>query len=152
MIRRPPRSTRTDTLFPYSPLFRSPRSGSFPGAASRRRSCCHRPRRSQPAGSLLVLFWCPCTTRLQAVASGAAVQWPDPETGAEPLKSAKNERRIATATVTTLVRLCGCWFGLSRIGGRLEIRQLPRPARPAPSADAEVVPLGRDREIGRAHV
>src|SRR3546814_14096023 len=25
MIRRPPRSTRTDTLFPYTPLFRSPR-------------------------------------------------------------------------------------------------------------------------------
>src|SRR3546814_11894647 len=78
MIRRPPRSKRTDTLFPYTTLFRS-------------------------------------------------------------------ERRIATATVTTLVRLGGCWFGLSRIGGRLEIRQLPRPARPAPSADAEVVPLGRDR-------
>src|SRR3546814_20811104 len=28
MIRRPPRSTRTDTLFPYTTLFRSPRSGS----------------------------------------------------------------------------------------------------------------------------
>src|SRR3546814_9587898 len=28
MIRRPPRSTRTDTLFPYTPLFRSP-SGSL---------------------------------------------------------------------------------------------------------------------------
>src|SRR3546814_15839625 len=27
MIRRPPRSTRTDTLFPYTTLFRSPRSG-----------------------------------------------------------------------------------------------------------------------------
>src|SRR3546814_1100218 len=26
MIRRPPRSTRTDTLFPYTPLFRSPLS------------------------------------------------------------------------------------------------------------------------------
>src|SRR3546814_13325678 len=26
MIRRPPRSTRTDTLFPYTPLFRSGRS------------------------------------------------------------------------------------------------------------------------------
>src|SRR3546814_3925532 len=25
MIRRPPRSTRTDTRFPYTPLFRSPR-------------------------------------------------------------------------------------------------------------------------------
>src|SRR3546814_1867489 len=28
MIRRPPRSTRTDTLFPYTTLFRSPRSNS----------------------------------------------------------------------------------------------------------------------------
>src|SRR3546814_12434145 len=27
MIRRPPRSTRTDTLFPYTTLFRSPRGG-----------------------------------------------------------------------------------------------------------------------------
>src|SRR3546814_1898618 len=27
MIRRPPRSTRTDTLFPYTTLFRSPRMG-----------------------------------------------------------------------------------------------------------------------------
>src|SRR3546814_1359177 len=26
MIRRPPRSTRTDTLFPYTTLFRSPRN------------------------------------------------------------------------------------------------------------------------------
>src|SRR3546814_16747324 len=27
MIRRPPRSTRTDTLFPYTPLFRSGETG-----------------------------------------------------------------------------------------------------------------------------
>src|SRR3546814_2593508 len=27
MLRRPPRSTRTDTLFPYTTLFRSPRAG-----------------------------------------------------------------------------------------------------------------------------
>src|SRR3546814_19309287 len=31
MIRRPPRSTRTDTLFPYTTLFRSP---SHPGFAA----------------------------------------------------------------------------------------------------------------------
>src|SRR3546814_5125011 len=34
MIRRPPRSTRTDTLFPYTTLFRSaapPRRGLWPG-------------------------------------------------------------------------------------------------------------------------
>src|SRR3546814_971075 len=30
MIRRPPRSTRTDTLFPYTTLFRSPLSGPAP--------------------------------------------------------------------------------------------------------------------------
>src|SRR3546814_16848862 len=30
MIRRPPRSTRTDTLFPYTPLFRSVREDTWP--------------------------------------------------------------------------------------------------------------------------
>src|SRR3546814_8700233 len=35
MIRRPPRSTRTDTLFPYTTLFRSPRAATACG--SRRR-------------------------------------------------------------------------------------------------------------------
>src|SRR3546814_15248867 len=36
MIRRPPRSTRTDTLFPYTTLFRSPRPGlaAVPGIVS----------------------------------------------------------------------------------------------------------------------
>src|SRR3546814_2720824 len=33
MIRRPPRSTRTDTLFPYTTLFRSP--GASPQASAR---------------------------------------------------------------------------------------------------------------------
>src|SRR3546814_10727377 len=32
MIRRPPRSTRTDTLFPYTTLFRSYRAGNRPAA------------------------------------------------------------------------------------------------------------------------
>src|SRR3546814_15332937 len=37
MIRRPPRSTRTDTLFPYTTLFRSARSaGDRPDARRRR--------------------------------------------------------------------------------------------------------------------
>src|SRR3546814_16128888 len=34
MIRRPPRSTRTDTLFPYTTLFRSPSGGDSSGALS----------------------------------------------------------------------------------------------------------------------
>src|SRR3546814_18019988 len=40
MIRRPPRSTRTDTLFPYTTLFRSPlppRCGRGAGTRGRRR-------------------------------------------------------------------------------------------------------------------
>src|SRR3546814_6671660 len=35
MIRRPPRSTRTDTLFPYTTLFRSNFSSRFNGHAKR---------------------------------------------------------------------------------------------------------------------
>src|SRR3546814_9459639 len=36
MIRRPPRSTRTDTLFPYTTLFRSARRSRVPRARFRR--------------------------------------------------------------------------------------------------------------------
>src|SRR3546814_1091091 len=35
MIRRPPRSTRTDTLFPYTTLFRSPVCRTAPSGADR---------------------------------------------------------------------------------------------------------------------
>src|SRR3546814_1369704 len=37
MIRRPPRSTRTDTLFPYTTLFRSADGGGVPDAQRRSR-------------------------------------------------------------------------------------------------------------------
>src|SRR3546814_17233319 len=36
MIRRPPRSTRTDTLFPYTTLFRSPEHKAFADAYRKR--------------------------------------------------------------------------------------------------------------------
>src|SRR3546814_8391208 len=45
MIRRPPRSTRTDTLFPYTTLFRSPPGRRRPRKSRRRRSP---PRASPP--------------------------------------------------------------------------------------------------------
>src|SRR3546814_6400342 len=49
MIRRPPRSTRTDTLFPYTTLFRSPYQGcALPlsyGGADRAGGQCHSVRR-----------------------------------------------------------------------------------------------------------
>src|SRR3546814_19227862 len=37
MIRRPPRSTRTDTLFPYTTLFRSPRADPVSGRGTQAR-------------------------------------------------------------------------------------------------------------------
>src|SRR3546814_3946432 len=66
MIRRPPRSTRTDTLFPYTTLFRSPCSSSrccttrcspagFHDTRPPRRECTQRthfpPRRRRPGRS-----------------------------------------------------------------------------------------------------
>src|SRR3546814_1585826 len=50
MIRRPPRSTRTDTLFPYTTLFRSGRCTRRQGGAvaARRSGLCRRRRRLLP--------------------------------------------------------------------------------------------------------
>src|SRR3546814_7435442 len=47
MIRRPPRSTRTDTLFPYTTLFRSPQAASARAGSD----CRRRAHRSQPGGA-----------------------------------------------------------------------------------------------------
>src|SRR3546814_7445918 len=54
MIRRPPRSTRTDTLFPYTTLFRS--GGFMPWIPASRRSAvrssaCRQSRSRPPTGS-----------------------------------------------------------------------------------------------------
>src|SRR3546814_10464158 len=54
MIRRPPRSTRTDTLFPYTTLFRSRRTSRHPQGGRRARivldlfRLCRRRRDDQP--------------------------------------------------------------------------------------------------------
>src|SRR3546814_10489945 len=55
MIRRPPRSTRTDTLFPYTTLFRSPAHAadagrSDPDLRRQPRPECRQPRRERTAG------------------------------------------------------------------------------------------------------
>src|SRR3546814_6476407 len=45
MIRRPPRSTRTDTLFPYTTLFRSSnRGGRLASAATHANASCDMPQ------------------------------------------------------------------------------------------------------------
>src|SRR3546814_3022659 len=52
MIRRPPRSTRTDTLFPYTTLFRSAVPAGAPSTAVRCQSGCR--RRSRSARRIIV--------------------------------------------------------------------------------------------------
>src|SRR3546814_2700363 len=47
MIRRPPRSTRTDTLFPYTTLFRSPCHGDNPWERGKLRKIVCPPRRQK---------------------------------------------------------------------------------------------------------
>src|SRR3546814_11824071 len=50
MIRRPPRSTRTDTLFPYTTLFRSCSVGVMPATAGQPRGTARsRSQRSRPS-------------------------------------------------------------------------------------------------------
>src|SRR3546814_9065217 len=50
MIRRPPRSTRTDTLFPYTTLFRSTSRLGSKGRGIARRACHRRQRRRSGRG------------------------------------------------------------------------------------------------------
>src|SRR3546814_1626702 len=53
MIRRPPRSTRTDTLFPYTTLFRSLRRGRADRKSGEfQRACHHRRRRRRHSAGL----------------------------------------------------------------------------------------------------
>src|SRR3546814_13190704 len=55
MLRRPPRSTRTDTFFPYTTLFRSPRGQQIaPGAAAPSRDPIRvGQRHDQPDGDII---------------------------------------------------------------------------------------------------
>src|SRR3546814_8940881 len=73
MIRRPPRSTRTDTLFPYTTLFRSPPRPAPPPAP--------RDRRDRAAGGLPPLRPAPSVLVL---VPGAPVALDEGDRGARP--------------------------------------------------------------------
>src|SRR3546814_11597577 len=81
MIRRPPRSTRTDTLFPYTTLFRShmdtqsPRRGHAARSDRPDRSRPH-PRRRQPMTKTQIAALCAAAMALPA-STAYAVQSPE---------------------------------------------------------------------------
>lgn len=41
--------------------------------------------------------------------------------------------------MTTLVRMCGSWFAVTRRGRKLDIRQLPKPKRSGAPGPAQLV-------------
>src|SRR3546814_2930850 len=94
MIRRPPRSTRTDTLFPYTTLFRSRhcnnkvrrrrrrrpwrrrRRASARGRELRKRSACPRPIRRARGGQNLSDFVAPA--KAEAANGFTQLRWTNP--------------------------------------------------------------------------
>src|SRR3546814_4769313 len=98
MIRRPPRSTRTDTLFPYTTLFRSlPRCGD--GAGTQRLGR----RRPLPAGDLRAVL--PAGGRRAAVLGRSA----PPGAGAAGARSEEH-----TSELQSLMRISYAVFCLKK--------------------------------------
>src|SRR3546814_2779615 len=90
MIRRPPRSTRTDTLFPYTTLFRSVRQPATAAA----RSPGHCVRISQSRRRRIVRT----AQRMSAVSrSGSGSQWDDVERSEEHTSELQSLMRISYA-------------------------------------------------------
>src|SRR3546814_7481355 len=113
MIRRPPRSTRTDTLFPYTTLFRSRQDADLrlPGAALRR-ACGElsadrgRPRARPPAAA-------PAPLPQQAVRAEHRPRAPAPD---PPGRSAEH-----TSELQSLMRISYAVFCLTKNNQQLEV-------------------------------
>src|SRR3546814_6338094 len=82
MLRRPPRSTRTDTLFPYTTLFRSDRHAALVAAWD------------QPVGP----HPCPCATADRAIRRAHAV-------GTHPDRQAVGRSEEHTSELQSLMRI-----------------------------------------------
>src|SRR3546814_17188934 len=124
MIRRPPRSTRTDTLFPYTTLFRSPSQKNPKGFLTFQRweapSCEHRKRIKEfqmTSSPTALVPWMPPEGRdRQALAS--TTEGPMQKSCASPMRwSVRNKWLIATSVVLAVgaVILGSLWLGLAAV-------------------------------------
>src|SRR3546814_3653321 len=101
MIRRPPRSTRTDTLFPYTTLFRSRRPApSAPGA--------HRGHAGLPDEDPLAAQVMPQVPQVGATSPTAL----DPCLESPPLESTRSEEH--TSELQSLMRISYAVFCLKK--------------------------------------
>src|SRR3546814_11421583 len=102
MIRRPPRSTRTDTLFPYTTLFRSPGhiqpNRGAPPAVRRLSRSCSQLRLTDKVGNR----WSARTISFHPVyALAAAVALPGPTVPTRRCDGRSEGRRVGKACVST---------------------------------------------------
>src|SRR3546814_2658483 len=129
MIRQPPRSTRTDTLFPYTTLYRSPAGGDpeNPQEVDRLRS-------ASPAGSDIVKG----LDGLFRVRNGGIL--PDDPEARIVTRSLEGSNVTATTALVEMIEASKRWDSQPR---------LISDAREMDSATANLMQLP---QIGRAHV
>src|SRR3546814_8260555 len=94
MIRRPPRSTRTDTLFPYTTLFRSQGACGFRG-----RFC----------------FWLQSRLEMGRPLVGLSIVWKRPESAVDPpCGEAMGRSEEHTSELQSLMRISYAVFCLKK--------------------------------------
>src|SRR3546814_1909273 len=98
MIRRPPRSTRTDTLFPYTTLFRSTGADGAGDAARHRSRPRGLPRRPHPAQAL-------CQRLLADRGPGRLKVPPKPFTIEEGQRRVRSRSEEHTSELQSLMRI-----------------------------------------------
>src|SRR3546814_12243948 len=139
MIRQPPRSTRTDTLFPYTTLFRSPglRSGSRP---RRFAELLHEAARDEDAPAGLMDDWRGAARSLarreliERIAIPASQSAPTPQPGPEP----HAQKAAALATLRDVAGFCG-----QRLAGVTRHRKHSGPIKPDLSVRATRQPANQ---------
>src|SRR3546814_1612609 len=128
MIRRPPRSTRTDTLFPYTTLFRSPR---FASQRHRARPRLVRPRRCRDDKPCLF----PSFSPLRHVGPQGWLEAPRPLTKGAPMTT----RIVAIGMLVALLGVVAAFMAIALIG-----------PRDGPlSADTGSALIAREQDMGR---
>src|SRR3546814_2166825 len=116
MIRRPPRSTRTDTLFPYTTLFRSGdgRRGIGPNAGQR-------------AQARLVVGKAPAMVRRHAFGTGVQIARPrvvaEARPGVEHIVEIGGRSEEHTSELQSLMRISYAVFCLKKKNNILPIHQ-----------------------------
>src|SRR3546814_7887484 len=113
MIRRPPRSTRTDTLFPYTTLFRSPCLDQHPGLGKAVEDFAVEQLVPQGAVEALVIPVLPWRARRDVERLHADLPEPGPDSGRAELAAVVRSEEH-TSELQSLMRISYAVFCLNK--------------------------------------